>query len=74
MVIILLFWEFFTPAPADGDPLEFDKSPQISRIHLSILVDLNSSVVWMVSIRVLISKSTSPFIKHLLSTKRTNYN
>ena len=37
------------------------KSPQISRILLSILVVLNNVVVWMVSIRPLTSKSSSPF-------------
>ena len=33
---------------------------QVSRILLSILADLNNSVVWMVSARLLISKSSSP--------------
>ena len=38
------------------------KSPQVSRTLLSIMADLNNVVVWMVSIRPLISKSTSPLI------------
>ena len=37
------------------------KSPQVSRTLLSILTDLNSIVVWMVSTRPIISKSSSPF-------------
>ena len=35
------------------------KSPQISRTLLSILVGLNNVVVWMVSTRPFISKSSS---------------
>ena len=38
------------------------KSPQVSRTLLSILADLNTAVVWMVSSQPLISKSTSPFV------------
>ena len=41
------------------------KSPQVSRTLLSILADLNNPVVWMVSTRLLTSKSyrscTNPF-------------
>ena len=37
------------------------KSPQISRTLLSILAALNNSEVWMISIRPLTSKSSSPF-------------
>ena len=40
--------------------LRNNKSPQVSRTLLSILVDLNNSVVWMVATRPLISKSSSP--------------
>ena len=35
-------------------------SPEVSRTLLSILVDLNNTVVWMVSTCPLISKSSSP--------------
>ena len=35
------------------------KSPQVSRTFLSILADLNNALVWMVSTRPLISKSSS---------------
>ena len=41
--------------------LSDNKSPQVSRILLSILADLNNAVVWRVSIPPLISKSSSPF-------------
>ena len=37
------------------------KSPQVSRNLLSILAVLNNVVVWMVSTRPPISKSSSPF-------------
>ena len=43
-----------------------DSKPfQISRILLSILVDINNVVVWMVSTYPLISKSTIPFTNPL---------
>ena len=41
------------------------KSPQVSRILLIFLADLNNVVVWMVSTTPLISKSSSPFINPL---------
>ena len=41
--------------------LSDSKSPQVSRTLLSIQVVLNNVVVWMVSTRPLISKSSSPF-------------
>ena len=39
--------------------------PQVSRTLLSILAVLNNLIVWMVSIRPLTSKSSSPFNNHL---------
>ena len=42
------------------------KSPQISRTLLSILTDLNNAMVWMVSTRPHISKSSNPFINSLV--------
>ena len=61
----LLFtpWEFFISALADGFPL---KSSQFSRTLLTILIDLNDADVWIVSTRLLISKSSSPFNNHLV--------
>ena len=62
IIIILLFWEFFTPALADSFHLSLSdsKSPQDSRTLFSILADLNNVVVWKVSTRPLISKSSRP--------------
>ena len=39
--------------------LSDNKSPQVSRTLLSILADFNTAVVWMVSTRPIISKSSS---------------
>ena len=48
------------------------QSPQVSRILLSILADLNNAVVWMVSTHPLFSSGTScPWTN---CTKSTNYN
>ena len=47
-----------------------DKSPQVSRTLLSILADLNNVVVWIVSTRPLISKSSSPCINPLVTVPR----
>ena len=41
--------------------LRDNKSPQVSRTLLSILAVLNNAVVWMVSTRLPISMSSSPF-------------
>ena len=46
--------------------LSDSKSPQVSRTLLSILAVLNNAVVWTVSTRTLISKSSSPFINPLV--------
>ena len=46
------------------------KSPWVSRTLLSILADLNNAVVWMVSTRSVISKSSSPCINPLVSVPR----
>ena len=55
---LFFLFEFF---PSDS------KSPQLSRILLSILSDLNSAMVWMVLILPLISNSSRP-ISNLLGT------
>ena len=47
--------------------LDDSKSPQISRILLSILANLNNAVVWMVSTWPLISKSSSPCTNPLVT-------
>ena len=76
IIFILLFWEFFTPALADDFlGLSDNKSPQVSRTRLSILVDFNNAVVWMVSTCPLVSKFFSPYINSFGdSTERANYN
>ena len=51
--------------------LSDSKSPQVFRTFLSILVVLNNVVVWMVSTRVLISKSSSPFNNPLVTVPIT---
>ena len=43
------------------------KTPQVSRTLLSILNDLNNAVVWMVSTRPLIFKSSSSFTNPLVT-------
>ena len=43
---------------------------QVSRTLLSILVDLNNAVVWMVSTRPVISKFSSPSINPLVTVPR----
>ena len=50
--------------------LRDNKSPQVSRTLLSIPADLNNAVVWMVSIRHLISKSSSPCTNPLMTIPR----
>ena len=50
--------------------LNDSKSPQVSRTYLSILIDLNDVEVWMVSSRPLISKSSNPFTKLLVTVLR----
>ena len=56
------YCEFLTPVLADGLSLGLSdgKSPQVPRTLLSILVDLNIAVVWMLSVRPPIFNSSSP--------------
>ena len=46
---------------------------QVSRTLFSILADLNNAVVWMVSTRPLISKSSSPSINLLVTVPNYNW-
>ena len=43
------------------------KSPKVSRTLLSILADFNNAIVWIVSSRTLISKSSSPCTNPLVT-------
>ena len=47
--------------------LRDSKSPQVSRIFHRIQGDLNNAVVWMISIRPLITMSSSPSTKSLVT-------
>ena len=49
--------------------LSENKSPQVSRTLLSILANQNNPVVWVVSARPLISKSSSLFINPLVTVQ-----
>ena len=62
IIIISLFWNFFTRVLADGFSLEFEWQLFSSlQTLLSILAHLNNTVVWTVSSGPFISKSSSPF-------------
>ena len=50
--------------------LSVNKSSQVSRTLLSILADLCNALVWIVSPRPLISKSSSPFTNLLVTVPR----
>ena len=67
MNIILLVWEFFTQALADGFrwSLSDSKFPQVSRTLLSILADPNNAVVWKIFNHIMLSNSSIPFYKSL---------
>ena len=45
--------------------LSNSKFPQVSRIFLRILVDLDNTIVWIIPARPLNFKTSSPFTKHL---------
>ena len=52
--------------------LSESKSPQVFRTLLSVLTDLNNAVVWMVSTRLLISKSSTPFTNPFMTVPRAS--
>ena len=63
-IMLWLFWEVSDKSLSDS------KSPQVSRALLSILADHNKAVVWLVSTRPLISKSSSLYINPLVAVTR----
>ena len=74
LIVILLLWEFFTPALADSLQLEFEQQ-QVSRTLLSIPADQNNAVVWMVSSGPQISDSFSLSYQAFGDcSERTSYN
>ena len=58
------FFFFFTSALADGFPLESEVSSSLNKVFW---LNLNSAVVWMVSICPLIFKSPSPCTNPLVT-------
>ena len=62
IIMIIIICEFFKLALADGLSLE---SLRVSRTLLSILVDLNNAVIWMVSTHPSISNFSSSLNKLL---------
>ena len=52
--------------------LSDSKCSQVVRILLNILADFNFAVVWMMSTRPFISKSSSPFINPLVTVPRAS--
>ena len=69
VTFLKLFWEIFTTALAVDFSLEFEWQ-QVSRTLLTILVDLNAAIVWMVTTHPLISKSSSPSTNPLVNVPR----
>ena len=68
MFILIVPCKLLTSALADGFLVEYElysKSPKISRTLLSVLVDLNSFLVWMIAARPPISNSSIAFTKPL---------
>ena len=69
IVFIIYSLEFFISALADSLSLEFE-SPQVSRTLLNIQAVLNNAIVWMVSARPPISKSSTPFNNPLVTVPK----
>ena len=69
IILYLLYKKHHRTTLADCFSLEFEWQ-QVSRTLLSILVDLNIAVVWTVSTRPLIFKSSSSCTKPLVTVPR----
>ena len=76
LVYVLLYTllEFFIFESTDGFhwSLSYSRSPQVSGTHLSILAVFNNAVVWMVSTRAPISKSSRLFKNPLVSPPKAS--
>ena len=74
IIVIILLAHIFTPVVTGGFhwSQSDSKSPQLSRTLLSILTNLNSAVVWMVSILVQISCSSHFFLRFLKIVQRAS--
>ena len=73
MMIILLLESFFLyqhEVMVFRWSMSDSKSPRVSWILLNILADLNNAVVWTVSTRPVISKSSSSCINHFVTVPR----
>ena len=72
LLLLFLLFEVFPPALVDVFSLDFkwQKVSKCSRTFLSILTDLNNAVVWMISTRPLISKSSSSYHNPLVTIPR----
>ena len=75
LLVVLLFYPFVSLSHQHLEMifqrrLSRRKSPRVFRTLLIILVNLNNAVIWMVSTRPLICKSSSPFINPLVTVPR----
>ena len=57
-------WEFLKPGNAGGHSEKFEGQPQKTTIALSVLLDLNNAVVWMVLSLPPVYKCSNLFSKH----------
>ena len=82
-LLLLLLFYLFESSSHQHKLMIFDwsvsdsKAPQVFRTLLSILSDLNNGIVWRVSTRLLISKSsslcTSPLVTVPIAPVRNSY-
>ena len=73
MIIVLLFGDFFHTSVSRGfltGVWVTARLIQVSKTLLSILADFNNTIVWIISSRLLIFKSSSPCISPLLIVPR----
>ena len=71
LLLVLLFYLLRVFHISVSWSLSNSKCPQVPRIPLGILSDLNNAVVWTVSDRPVISKSSSPCTTPLVTVSRS---